>query len=208
MYFRFPRMSFTLKSCKIVAGISTVRQFHEFLKSNFWQVFDIRPYCVVQQQSTATTHTALWSSSSASLKKLRLGAVLTSTQFRTHREKYNQTWPDGHVCPTCQQQSTATTVARFHKFCPKMIRTFLFQETDLLSHIIVKIPCRLQMTKSNMLGKIVCCYLKQFIGFLKQKDPINFWTISEKVATGIQASKAVVGLSRSEALSLAASAYS
>ena len=31
-----------------------------------------------------------------------------------------------------------------------------------------------------MLGKIVCCYLKQFIGFLKQKDPINFWTISEK----------------------------
>ena len=33
------------------------------------------------------------------------------------------------------------------------------------------------MTKSNMLGKIVCCYLKQFIGFLKQKDPINFWTI-------------------------------
>ena len=55
------------------------------------------------------------------------------------------------------------------------------------------------MTKFNMLGKIVCCYLKQFIGFLKQKDPINFWTISEKVATG---------LSRSEALSLAASAYS
>ena len=64
------------------------------------------------------------------------------------------------------------------------------------------------MTKSDMLGKIVCCYSKQFIGFLKQKDPINFWTISEKVATGIQASKAVVGLSKSEALSLAASAYS
>ena len=69
MYFHFPRMSFTLKSCKIVAGISTVRQFHKFFKSNFWQVFDIRPYCVAQQQSTATTHTALWSSSSASLKK-------------------------------------------------------------------------------------------------------------------------------------------
>ena len=31
-----------------------------------------------------------------------------------------------------------------------------------------------------MLDKIVCCYLNQFIGFPKQKDPINFWTISEK----------------------------
>ena len=46
MYFRFPRMSYTQKSRQIVAGISTVRQFHEFFKSNFWQVFDIRPYCV------------------------------------------------------------------------------------------------------------------------------------------------------------------
>ena len=35
------------------------------------------------------------------------------------------------------------------------------------------------MTKSNMLNKIVCCNLNQFFGFLKQKDPINFWTISE-----------------------------
>ena len=45
VYFCFPRISFTLKSCQIVAGISTVRQFHEFLKSYFWRVFDIRPYC-------------------------------------------------------------------------------------------------------------------------------------------------------------------
>ena len=44
MYFHFPRMSFTLKSGKIHAGISTVPQFHEFFKSNFWQVFDIF-YC-------------------------------------------------------------------------------------------------------------------------------------------------------------------
>ena len=40
------------------------------------------------------SHHPLWSFS-----KLRLGAVLTSTQFRTHREKYNQTWhyPDMFV---------------------------------------------------------------------------------------------------------------
>ena len=49
------------------------------------------------------------------------------------------------------------------------------------------------MTKFNMLGKIVCCYLKQIIGFLKQKDPINFWTISEKVATGSLLIEAEIG---------------
>ena len=50
MYFRFPRMSFTLKSGKIVAGISTVRQFHEFFKSNFRRVFVLWPNCTVAQK--------------------------------------------------------------------------------------------------------------------------------------------------------------
>ena len=45
IYFRFRGMSFILKICQTVAGISMVRQFHDFLKSNFGRVFDIRPYC-------------------------------------------------------------------------------------------------------------------------------------------------------------------
>lgn len=61
-----------------------------------------------------------------------------------------------------------------------MIMSLLFYKNDGLFYIKIKITFRLLMTKSNMLEKIVCCNLKQFIGFLKQKDPINFWTISEK----------------------------
>ena len=39
IYFRFPWMYFILKSCQIVAGIWTLRHFHEFLRFNFWRVF-------------------------------------------------------------------------------------------------------------------------------------------------------------------------
>jgi hypothetical protein len=45
IYFRFWGMSFILIICQTVAGISVVRQFHDFFKSNFWRVFDIWPYC-------------------------------------------------------------------------------------------------------------------------------------------------------------------
>ena len=45
IYFRFPRMKFTLKSCQIVAGISTVCQFHGFFSSNCRRVFDVWPNC-------------------------------------------------------------------------------------------------------------------------------------------------------------------
>ena len=47
IYFRFPRLSFTLKSCqnscrhKYALSISRI-----FYESNFWRVFDIRPNCV------------------------------------------------------------------------------------------------------------------------------------------------------------------
>ena len=43
-------MSFIIKKCQTVAGISMVRQFHDFLKSNFWRVFDIWPYCAGTQR--------------------------------------------------------------------------------------------------------------------------------------------------------------
>jgi hypothetical protein len=45
IYFRFPRMKFTLKSCQIVAGISTVCQFHGFFSSNCRRVFDVWSNC-------------------------------------------------------------------------------------------------------------------------------------------------------------------
>jgi len=36
-------LRFTFKICQIVAGSSMIRQFHEFLKSHFWQAFAIWP---------------------------------------------------------------------------------------------------------------------------------------------------------------------
>ena len=42
IYFRFRWTSFILKICQTVADLSMVCQFHEFLKSNFRRIFDIR----------------------------------------------------------------------------------------------------------------------------------------------------------------------
>ena len=45
-------MPFMFKICQIVMCISTASQFHEFLKSNFWRVFDVGPqlFCVAVSQ--------------------------------------------------------------------------------------------------------------------------------------------------------------
>ena len=49
IYFHFRGIRFTLRNCQTVAGISTVCQFHDFLKSNFWRVFDIWPNCAMHR---------------------------------------------------------------------------------------------------------------------------------------------------------------
>ena len=48
IYFRFRVMSFSTKICQTVVAISSVRQFNEFLKSNFGRVFDIRPFANIR----------------------------------------------------------------------------------------------------------------------------------------------------------------
>ena len=45
-YFRFRGMSFILKTCRIVAGASMIRWFHEFFRFYFWRVFAIWSCCV------------------------------------------------------------------------------------------------------------------------------------------------------------------
>ena len=42
-------MPFMIKICQIVMCISTASQFHEFLKSNFWRVFDVGPNCFARR---------------------------------------------------------------------------------------------------------------------------------------------------------------
>ena len=37
---------YIFKICQIVAGISMIRQFHEFFESHFWRVFDVWRNCV------------------------------------------------------------------------------------------------------------------------------------------------------------------
>ena len=41
-------LSFTFKTCQIVAGASMIHQFHEFFESHFWRVFAIWPSCASQ----------------------------------------------------------------------------------------------------------------------------------------------------------------
>ena len=39
-------MHYTFKMCEIFAGMNVIRQFHEFVESHFWRVFDVWPNCV------------------------------------------------------------------------------------------------------------------------------------------------------------------
>ena len=44
--FPFSGMSFMLKICQTVVGISITIQFDEFFESRFWRVFDVWPNCL------------------------------------------------------------------------------------------------------------------------------------------------------------------